>query len=292
MPRESAEQFLWRLRDTTLAAAERHGVNFNACLRLVAEFGSGAPRLMVGEVVSNGHDIKALPVGSIVYSGHPDKPRWMNVWEMAAHHDLVHVTGTRSDRYAGLPVTIYSMPGTPELVAERPASEEQIARIGLRAWRVGKSYKSSQGWCSVFEHTIRALGINDELVAKAGTTHGPGDTMTRDEARLLPEGTLLRWEWRNRAAMAVYVREDSASNRSRTRRIWGWEDDNENSHDSMIVCRTPTEPMAWVANGLYLRHMPNGVVFQANHTPEQVLSDETRREISDSYAYYMRGFDL
>lgn len=291
LPQVSANQWRWQLRDAALSAAERNSVSIDPVLQMCREFDAPAPLLTPGQVVSNGHDLQQLPVGSIYYIGHPDRSKLLTVWQVGEMGRHARVLGS-GERRAGQPVTVHSLPDFESPEPEPPADDKTWADIALRAWRVGRVFKKRQAWCSVFESTLASLGINDKTVVTAagvGTQHGPGDTITWDQVRTLPEGSLLWWRWRNKTAAAVYVRDDRVRNRAGTRRAWGYSDDEENSHDQMTVVKVPSEPIAWNVQGALLAHMPHGTRFfdQADNI-EKALDRDTASHLSSWNTYAVR----
>ena len=289
LPQESVEAFRWRVRDMALGAAERSGVAMPPVHAMAVEFGAPRPLFTVGGVVSNGWDIKQLPVGTIVYSGHPDLPNLMNVWEADGTKQMKHVMGVRGERANGQPVTIHSMPGN-HMGEPMPVSSDAVLNeAALRAWRVGKAYKKQQNWCSVFENCLKALGITEQSIGDTSPGHGPGDELEWEQVAALPEGSILFWSYRNHQAYSVYVRDDGARNRAKTRRVWGWNDNGENSHDRMIVAQTPEEPMAWNCPGWALSSMPANVTFRHRHEVAPTVLTEENRHTVELWNYYAIG---
>ena len=277
LPPESAGHFRWRLRDTALGAGERSGVAIRPIEAMCAEFGADVPYFQVGGIVTSKTDIKRLPTGSVIYAGHPDVPKLLNVWEVGSGGVLVHLMGPAAGLDGGRPATIYSMPGAVQVPeSEEPASDEALARIALRAFRIGKTYQHRQNWCAVFNNCLDGLGINDSLLSTIGvTTKGPGDELRREEVGRMPEGTILWHRWRVGQAFAVYRREDGTRGVSKTRRLFGVGDDGSNTHDLMTVVSTPEEPMAWTVTGWEMRHFPDGTVVRGSE--QFTLDADTRR---------------
>ena len=266
LPPVSASEFRWRLRDSALAAADRSGIDHNPVLALASQFGASAPLLQVGGVLSNRIDIEALPVGSVIYSGHPSMPEVLSVW--TRHEDqLRHTFGPDRQRENGQPVTIFSMPDPPTVLREPVADPVTLAKIAVQAWRLGRVFQRKYSWCNVFDQTLLTLGINDAAVSFIGeSVRGPGDTLDRAQTALLPEGSLLWWSFRSGVGFSVYRRDDTAKNKSRTRRVFGWQDNGEQSHDRMTVVQTPAEPMLWSLSGYWLAALPGrGPVQAAQH---------------------------
>jgi len=290
IPLESVESFRWRMRDSALGAAERSGVTIAPVIEMCNAFGAGNPRFTEGGIVSSNVDINQMPNGSVLYSGHPDVPSQMSVFEIK-NQMLYRILGTR-DRQPGHPMTIYSLPGYTPPEPEVVADDDTLTRIALRVYRVGRTAQKNNSWCSVFNHCMTGVGITEQVLAKIGaTTRGPGDTLDREQIALLPEGSILWWPWRSGKGFAVYIRDDSARGLTKTRRLYGWNDDGANTHGHMIVVQTPDEPMAWRINGAMAQHLPDGV-FVRLHGTTQVLTDEVRRQMVYYYDYQVQSWPV
>jgi hypothetical protein len=184
------------------------------------------------------------------------------------------------------------MPDAPVPVNEPIAEPKDLALIALRAWRLGKVYKRRNSWCTVFEDTLNALGITKSLLVKAGADYyGPGDFVTRAQAIDLPEGSLLYHHFERRGGFAVYIRDDSRTrNKSRTRKIWGYQDDGANSAPNMVVMRTPTEPLVLRISGNMLEQMPLGVTFTRNSEELVTLDRENRHSLHSWVGYVLKSW--
>jgi len=204
---------------------------------------------------------------------------------------LVLVMG-RLDRGSGQPMTIYSIPGYVPSAPALVADDETLTRIALRAFRVGKTYQRNNSWCSVFDNCLKGLCINDEVLSSIGaTTHGPGDTLDPTQIARMPEGTILWWPWRSGRALAVNIRDDESRNRTRTKRLYGWDDDGANTHGHMIVVQTPDEPMAWRINGTMAEHLPDGVTVRIQGA-DQLLDERTRGQLLSYLDYQVTRWPL
>jgi hypothetical protein len=297
LPAESAAQFRWRLRDAAFGSAERSGVDLGPVQGLCEAFGAPTPRLTVGGLVSSHHEALFLPPGSLLYSGHPSYPERFGVFRVERRQpgsplsgsNLRHVFGHNEQRN-GDPMTIYSAPDLPVPEEEEAAPEVELAAIALRAWRVGKVFKRRVSWCGSFENSLAALGIDDASVAVTGELPlGVGDEVTREQAALLPEGSLLYHRWRNGSSFAVYLRDNSGRGTARTKRVAGYEDGRgDNSHEVMTVIRVPGEPMAWSFSGTDLDRLPDGVLYRPSHeveTSPTFLDAAARRLIESHWSY-------
>ena len=290
IPLESVEQFRWRLRDAALGAAERSGIHIRPVIEMCSAFGATSPLFTVGGVVSSDADIRTLPDGTVFYTGHPDIPQSLSVFERKDGVTTMLMGGR--DRTAGQPTTIYSIPEFRSPEISEVADDDTLTRIALRAYRVGKTYQKNNSWCSVFDNCLVGLGITDKIFTTIGaTTKGPGDTLTKEQVARMAEGTILWWPWRSGQAFAVYIRDDSARNRSKTRRLHGWNDDGGNTHDTMTVVQTPEEPMTWRMNGVMAVHLPDGVVLRL-HGQNLPLDADLRRQLVSYYDYQIQGWPL
>lgn len=264
LPQESEAQFKWRLRDAALAAAERASVRIEPVLEMLRDIGAPEPRLTLGGVVSSSYDLRYLPPGSVLYAGHPSRPEFLSVFKLNRDRYPERVLGTW-DKSAGSPLTIRSAPELPPVNEDEVAEETTLARIALSAWRIGKGYKRRQSWCTTFENTLAALGIDDKSISQGTgeSMRGPGDQVGLDGAALLPEDSLLWWQWQSDPRKwAVYRRVNTGTRtRSRTIRVAGNGDSLANSHKDMIILRTPQEPLHWRVSGTVLRTMPGSTTY-------------------------------
>jgi hypothetical protein len=134
---------------------------------------------------------------------------------------------------------------------------------------------------------MTCLGFTEKMLALAeGDGPTPGDEVAGNEQiAALPEGTLLYWAFRT-GGNAVYVRDDSARNMAKTRRVWGHDDSEQNSHTRMVVAKLPGEEesfMHWRVVGRVLDRMPTGVRYLNASGVERTLGDGHPVSIYDSY---------
>lgn len=275
IPKESERRFRWRLRDTALGAADRSGVNLRPVNDMLNAIGATEPIFEEGGIVVNNTDLATLPEGSVFYQGHPDKPEWMIVWEVGRGGQHHQIMGNASRREGGIR-TIHTLPGYTPAPAEPPAEEAVLNNIRARAWKIGRQYAQSAGWCGVFGQCLDSLGINESDIKDLGALpYSNGDQVDRDSAARVPEGSLLFWKWRNSDGFALYQRDDTMTRvAARTRRVWGTADDNENSHGHMTVCQVPGEEMSMEVPGHIVQRMPEGVTYhRAGYTTVRVTGD-------------------
>jgi hypothetical protein len=291
LPGESMDSFRWRIRDSALASAERSGVGIRPVEDLCRDLGAETPRLTLGGRVSSNHDAVQLPQGTLLTIGDPSCPKRFGVLQVRERR-LERVFGN-TDHHAGGPMTIYSCPvELPVIGQEREATTEELASIALRAWRLGRIVKRRVSWCSAFEATMTALGIDDAAIAPTGeTVRIVGDEVNRQQAAALPEGTLLYHRWRSYTRSALWRRDDSyRRSASRTRLLWASREGTGPSHDTMTIAWLPGDPMRLIVHGSELRAMPDGVTFQVNTVTEgqpQTLNHQTRAELQHWIGYVL-----
>ena len=290
IPLESVEAFRWRMRDSALGAAERSGIHISPIIDMCNAFGAGTPRFTEGGIVSSNVDVPQLPDGAVLYTGHPDAPAHLTVFEKK-NGMLRRILGTR-DRAPGHPMTIYSLPGYAVPEPEVVADDDTLTRIALRVFRTGRAAQKVNGLCGVFNNCMTGVGITEEVLAKIGaSTRGPGDVVDREGAALLPEGSLLWHPWRDGRKFAVYIRDDSSRNASKTRRLFGFEDDGAHTHGHMTVVQTPDEPMAWRINGGMASQLPDGVTMRVNGS-DRVLTQHNRADLMAYYDYQVTAWPV
>jgi hypothetical protein len=103
-----------------------------------------------------------------------------------------------------------------------PDSAKEIAEFKAEAWRVCADIKAQQGWCTTFEAMMARVGVSAKCLDKVPGAVRPGDTVSHRTVTALPHHSLLAYrsdQWPDH--WAIYVRDDSCSNLTRTRRIAG-----------------------------------------------------------------------
>ena len=275
LPEYDTETLLWRIRDAAISAAERSGVHLYPVIEMVDAIGCTTPRFRLGEVISNHHDMTYLPDKSVLYCGDPSKPGRFTVYRMR-NQALQPVLGMMANRQPGSPVVLYEAKGIDAAPSEvTPADKVEVARLALKAWRIGKRYKARQNWCGVFDETLSMLGIDDSVAETAGECgRTVGEILTKEQVAHLPVGTLLAWQFDRSDAVAVYRRvvAESVRNVSGTRRIWGTDAAERNNHEQMTIIQMPGDQAHWRVNGRVINQCPPGVRFYLNTDPANVMT--------------------
>lgn len=275
LPDYDEDTLMWRIRDAALSAAERSSVRIEPVLTMLGQIGSTAPRFRLGEVISNSTDLKNLPDKAVLYSGDPSKAKLFTVYRMR-HGEPTPILGQMTRRTGGQPVVLYEARGIDAAPSEPAAADKvAVARLAMKAWRIGKRFKLNQNWCGVFEETLGMLGIDEQVAQVAGeTTRSAGEIVTKEQAFMLPVGTLLAWRWERgySNAFALYRRISEATrNVSGTRRFFGHNDgDERNNHEQMQIVKMPGDEMRWPVPGGVINACPPGTRYHHTHHPDDV----------------------
>jgi hypothetical protein len=297
-PKDTAARFMWRYRDGALVQAEAHGVAQGTVEQALAKMGAGRDAFPLGPGVTirNNPTMNELPDGTVVYRGNPTTPAAFGVF-VKRNGRWLHLLG-ESSGWNGSTVTVDSVNGdrTPvDWVAQEAteADEEAIRQFKARAWQVGYKLKRAQGWCSTYEAIVNALGITQEDLNNV-TFQGVrvGDEVDPEEARMLPRGSLFRWQHRDYGdRFGVYMRVRNMDNRAGTRRVYGQTAEGlrlGHFKDRMTVVHIEQgdginyrmrDPREWdlLPVGTEFAYNDNGVVYRiaqnGNATDRPMLSD-------------------
>jgi hypothetical protein len=229
-PPLSVEQFAWRYRDGALQQALDHGVSVPAVEEALAKMGAGRKDFPIGPGVRlrNKVDMENLPEDTIVYVGSPETPSNLGVW-VKRNGRWVHILGERAQLSTPFTIDTFNGDRTPvDWVAKKgtEADDEAIRLFKARAWQVGYKLKRSQGWCSTYESIVNSLGVTqNDLNNVTYEGYHVGDHVDPEEARMLPHGSLLRWQSANyENRFALYLRVRGQDNRAGTRRVGHFKD--------------------------------------------------------------------
>jgi len=251
-PQETLLQFMWKFRENALSGAHENGVSLEATMKGLRLLGLDIPwELGPGVQMKTLDDRLDLPDGVVVVNASLTDPK----------HEDYTLFVRKGRRWTiilgraglGRDAVIVDYPG----VTETPAwwaqqgdedAARQVAQFKARAWRVGQQIKSEQSWCNTYEHVIARVGVTARSIreAQVGAGFGPGDRIGQRDAVSLPAGSLLIYrsnDWTDH--WAVYERDDSCDNMTRTRRIAGHRDERAASlghyQSVMTVLAMPIE---------------------------------------------------
>lgn len=227
---ESVNQFMWKFRQHTIAAAANHLGDPRMATRVLDRLGITGDNFPIGTGVpiANDYDRDQLPEGTVIYKGNPKQVRSFGAFVKRGDHwrhllgDAIHLASadqTFVDTLAGAVV---------EVDWNKPAAEPDVDAInrfkGL-AWREGYREKTSQSWCSTFESVMSRIGIDASyerhlLVTSDGLRCG--SPVTVEQVRALPVGSVVKWADPEGERWVYFMRTEAATNRAGTRRIFGY----------------------------------------------------------------------
>ena len=293
---ETLEEFKARFRTTVYAAQQSAGVNRTPVTNALRKLGvettpTVAPGMPV--TIADARLVGELPVGTVLTWGQdPTKFREYALYGKTHNGDMVKMLGGADpDYYTVLRAII--VPGV-EAVERTPCSEsehQQIREFMARAWEVGVQAKESQGWCGEYERAMERCGIN------ASVAHEPSRGQTAEQVAALPEGTILR-VCLGATSSVLYIRDDSADNPAKTRRLggslagswaqWGMIPVNEPEQTMSIPVLSPQE----------MDGMPVGTTVGEGSSrwtrrePNPSLGDNRRCWFSGDYSYRSNQFNI
>ena len=276
-PQETLLQFMWKFRENAISGAHENSVSMEATMkgmRLLGldrewELGPGVRFKVLDNQL-------AIPDGVVIANVNHNDPKHQHYTLFARRRSQWHTLLGRSG--LGRDGVVVEWPGVSETpawwteVGDEEAGQE-VARFKARAWRIGQQIKSEQSWCGTYEHVIARVGVTRASVREALGAGGydVGDRISQNHAAAMPEGTLFIYRsdtWTNH--WAVYQRDNSADNMTRTRRIAGHKAENGSAlghyQSTMIVLSIPVEETTpWTIDQGHVQPMlellPVGVVF-------------------------------
>lgn len=222
---ETLQQFKWRFRDGALASAHRNGITIAPVLEVmerldcrVSDFG-----LVQGMKIRNLTDLNELQEGVSGYVGDPDTGSEFGLWRTKGSGRWDRIIGD-SNVPGERPLTIHDGPGVEPSgwtsANGTAADKEAIDSFKALAWMIGVDYKYRYNWCAEFERTMEAVGIDASAAARVSFEGMVvGQTVDAEQARRLPEWSILRWQ--ERGDWMYYYRDNSSDTPARTTALFG-----------------------------------------------------------------------
>lgn len=268
-------QHVWKIRSTLMIYASDHGVS-DQLEEILDELGTGIELTPhgTGMRLNTEDELVRLPAGSTYEHGDPADPDSYGYWLVgASRHVQLIGNAPRSDK-----ARLHLIEGEerrPAWMDEAPTDED---RRRIRVWmaklyRAGQQLKEDQEWCGSYDRLVAGVGLTPDLL-EAEQPEELGQVVTRDQARDLPVGTVLRWirDEDGEHDEMWFVRDDTMENRSRTRLVMGHRESGGNLRDfagRMTVVALPSEWAdglpGWQVEGVDARwlidHAPVGTVF-------------------------------
>jgi hypothetical protein len=165
---ETVERYRFRYLDTIRWGQERNGIAVHVLNSFVTDVGlsdldGSVVEWAPGMVLRSNWNTNRLPSESLVHAGDPNE--WGRFGLFVKRDGIWrHVLGERSsvDRQ---PVTVDQVAGSkvvPDWWTQVPTAEDEAAIkvFKKRAYQVGMTYKSNQGWCSTYEDVVLQAGID------------------------------------------------------------------------------------------------------------------------------------
>lgn len=252
-PPDTLRQFMWKFRSNAISGAQENSVSMIATMKGLSLLGLDIEwELGPGIQIKTLDDQIRLPDGVVVVNSTTTNPTHPNyaLW-VRRRHVWTPLLGRAG---LGRDAVIVEYPGVdapPDWWAEVGNEEtaREVARFKARAWRIGNKIKSEQSWCNTYEHVIARVGVTARSVREAqaeGGAYDVGDRCSQNHAANMPEGTLFLYRSETLANhWAVYQRDNSCDNMTRTRRIAGHRTENGPAlghyQHLMMVLAIPTE---------------------------------------------------
>lgn len=188
------------------------------------------PMMGLSVCYTDGSLIAQIPVGSVlVTEGEPGDTHFTAYRK--SEGSLLRILG---DGAITGPAVVLIIDSIPDSDAKAPwvdndGSESELAAIRqfrVKAWTAAMNVKSATGWCGELEQVVYRSGIDRSV----GTQDTATELLTAEQVAELPAGSIVRYmsttalieNARSRTLKtALYVRDDSADNPAKTRRIGG-----------------------------------------------------------------------
>lgn len=146
--------------------------------------------------------------------------------------------------------------------SESEPQYEAILKFKKSAWKVTRNVKSSTGWCGVLEDVVKRAGVTADIESMDSVP------LTAEQIAELPEGTVLKYAAAGQSRSVLYVRDDSADNPAKTRRIGG------------------SLPGSWLRSGAWVARRAEAEVSIQVHSRDEMASMPIGTVIGDgSYRY-------
>ena len=241
---ETLKRFQWRYRTATLHGASTNSIDTDTVHEALQELGVHDEDFPIGPGVQIRYegDKNGAPEGTIIMCGEPNNWGRFGLWRRN-HGNWERLIGGR-DWGRNRPMTVVQVGNddTPvPWMTEMPAEGEdmRILEFKAKAYKVGKRYKDEHGWCGTYDAVVEAAGVSDRAVIAwehrpvGWEGRMPGEKVSRLEAAALPTGTLLRHI--DGDTITYWMRTATATNRARTRRVFGVNDGDVITHSASVM---------------------------------------------------------
>ncbi len=296
-PADTLRRYQWRFFENAVSGAHENGVSMDATMKGLGLMGLRVEDFPLGPEVKFKvlDDRSAWPEGTVIANSNRVNPKaesyTLFVRKRRTWTTLLGRSGLTRE------AVVVQYPGVespPEWWSEAAdeESEQQIAQFKARAWRIGQRIKAEQSWCGTYEHVIARVGVTARSIREAqGHGFGVGDRVGQRDAANLPVGSLLAYrsdDWSDH--WAIYQRDDTAVNMTRTVRIAGHRVENAPAlghyQPSMMVAAIPVgDDPAWVVDSpntrVVLDILPVGTVFDYSGVRYVIAGDHMMTQYRD-----------
>lgn len=281
-------QYQQEFKEYALSSGRNHSISTTIVEGILERLGiTDGDSPVYGEGGSiNNSTLASLPVDSLVYTGRVGGPE-LTIWRVVDHHGgTLRVLGPLAS-----PPTRVNVMHRPDGAKHEPQREgdnsdaEQIAEFKARAWRLGVQAKRRHGWCSTYESVMSGFGIDEScLAAVKFAGFSLGDTVNSADCASLPVGTVLKWTHSdNPTWFCYYIRDDSASNAAKTRRLYGWREDTARlGHYASVMT-----VVGWKPNHSY--HEVTAEEWANKPFPTGTIINSQRNGFGDNYILAVNG---
>lgn len=259
-PRDTmtVDEFKSILRTTAWASQQGAGVNRAPVANALAALSVTEVEPMIGVSV-NQYDHayqKKLPDGTVLATQRGDTSHehyTVYVWKGGT---LRRVLGNARGLQTYENLYIIDIPGgktAPWLGSD--AEPGEVLRFKQLAWKQAMATKRSTGWCGEVESAMSRCSVD------AGVAQATVDPLISPEAvAARPVGTLLRYGASNGIDSVLYVRDDSADNPAKTRRVVGTLPGSWSQHMAVVWRVEEPRMQVKVLSKEEMRAMPVGTV--------------------------------
>jgi hypothetical protein len=276
-PRDAVplDQFKQLFRTTVMGAQQGSDVDRDPVIEAldglkVPEF---EPAVGMAACVYDYEFLGAMPENTLLATTlDPAAPNY-GVYRKHASNSLTHLLGNPNGYNGYTTLYVVEMPGenTDPPWAGSESEPDKVLEFKAAAWKMAQVVKSKTGWCGEVYQAVRRCGVDASHTRNDSSGHNP------EQVAALPSGTVLRYRHGESVDTALYVRDDTAENPAKTRRIAGtlpgsWA-------QSMVVVHSPGRTMRIdVVSHQELETMPLGTTIADGWYNEWVKVEQPQRQ--------------
>jgi hypothetical protein len=256
----SLAEFKQLFGTVAMGGQQTNGVNFNTVQAALKKLGIESLETGEGAYVAFGDKrlVGEMPPNTLLTTRTAPSDADHIVFRVSEAHELQFLMGyERYDQYTILKVLTH-----PEgekaswLSSDSEPDAEELLKFKKKAWQITREVKGQTGWCGVLEDIVKRAGVTAEVES----VELPSKALKAEEVAALPVGTVLRYASLGSSSSVLYVRDDSADNPAKTRKIGGTMDGSW-VQSGAIVVREHGNPMRITVHSREeMGSMPTGTV--------------------------------